>query len=82
MDSNSGATLLARISDNLRRIISTTKRRGKLEWPRALRIFDTAGIWRRLSHLIRSCISMGGDVVAVRFVQSTQRNVCRLFGEL
>src|SRR5215471_18110404 len=81
MASNSETALLARICESLRRTISTTKRRGKSNWPSASRTFDTAGIWRRLSHLIWLCISMGDDAVVVRFVQSPPRKVSKLFGE-
>src|SRR5215510_10625766 len=81
MASNSKTALLARICESLRRTISRTKRRGKSKWPIASRTFDTAGIWRRLSHLIWLCISVGGDAVVVRFVQSPPRKVSKLFGE-
>src|SRR5262249_12196005 len=78
---NSETAVLARICESLGRIISPTKRRGKSECPSASSTFDTAGIWRRLSHLIWLCISMGGDAVVVRFVQSPPRKVSKLFGE-
>src|SRR5262249_11549792 len=81
MASNSETALLARICESLRRTISTTKRRGKSNWPSASRTFDTAGIWRRLSDLICLCVSMAGDAVVVRFVQSPPRKVSKLFGE-
>src|SRR5262249_1423308 len=78
---NSETAVLARICESLGRIISPTKRRGKSKCSSAPSTFDTAGIWRRLSHLIWLCISMAGDAAVVRFVQSPPRKVSKLFGE-